>query len=130
MNATADMLQIIWPLVFLLIMLIVIRQVRDDVNPIFKSVIGGLAQDAGRNAKQYAIAIGFGLSASLSAFVDVFKELDAAAVTSLGWHQYAALWAKCFNPFIVAVLAYATQSSFKPGGTAAPFSTTPSQPLT
>jgi hypothetical protein len=114
MNATADMLQLIWPLVFLLIMLFVLRQVRDDVNPIFKSVVGGLTQDAGRNAKQYAIAIGFGLSASLSAFVDVFKELDAAGVSALGWHQYAALWAKCLNPFIVAVLAYATQSSFKP----------------
>lgn len=121
MNTTADMLQLVWPLIFLLIMLFVLRQVRDDVNPIFKSVVGGLSQDASRNAKQYAIAIGFGLSASLSAFVDVFKELDAAAIGSLGWHQYAAAWAKVANPFVVAVLAYATQSSFKPGNTNPPF---------
>lgn len=121
---SADALQIIWPLTFLLLMLIALRQLRDDVNPIFKSVIGGLTTDASRNAKQYAIAIGFGLSASLSAFVDVFKELDAASLKALGWHQYAADWAKVINPFVVAVLAYTTQSSFKPsGGTNPPFPT-------
>jgi hypothetical protein len=113
MNATADMLQLVWPLAFLLIFLFVLRQVEAQMKPIVTSVVNGVASDAGRNAKQYAIAIAFGLSASLSAFVDVFKELDAAAVTALGWHQYGALWAKCLNPFIVAVLAYATQGSFK-----------------
>lgn len=119
----SEAVSVIWPLVFLLLMLVAIRQVREEVKPIFTSVVGGLTQDAGRNAKQYAIALGFGLSASLSAFVDVFKELDAAAVSALGWHQYAAAWAKCFNPFIVAVLAYATQSNFKPssGTTNPPF---------
>lgn len=136
MNATADMLQLIWPLAFLLIFLFVLRQVEAQVKPIVTSVVNGVATDAGRNAKQYAIAIGFGLSASLSAFVDVFKELDAATVTALGWHQYAALWAKCLNPFIVAVLAYATQSSFKPANgngtstTTPPFAGTPPAPLT
>lgn len=119
------MIQLVWPLSFILIMLIVLRQLRDDMSPIFRSVVGGLSQDAGRNAKQYAIAIGFGLSASLSAFVDVFKELDSAAVAALGWHQYATLWAKCFNPFVVALLAYTTQSSFKPPtGTNPPFNPT------
>lgn len=126
MNIAADMLQLVWPLTFLLIMLIVLRNVRDDVKPIVNSVVGGLTQDAARNAKQYAIAIGFGLSASIAAFVDVFKDLDAAGVQALGWHQYATLWAKCLNPFIVAVLAYATQSNFKPAPTVTkPLSPTP-----
>jgi hypothetical protein len=128
---SSDLQNLVWPLTFVLVLLIVLRHLRDEVKPIFASVVGGLSQDAGRNAKQYAIAIGFGLSASLSAFVDVFKELDAAAVGALGWHQYAAAWAKVANPFVVAVLAYATQSSFKPaGGTTPPFSSTPPQPLT
>jgi hypothetical protein len=132
MKTTVDTLQLVWPLAVLLIFLFVLRQVEAQVKPIVTSVVNGVAQDAGRNAKQYAIAIGFGLSASLSAFVDVFKELDGAAVTALGWHQYASLWAKVANPFIVAVLAYATQSSFKPSsnGTSAPFNSTPPQPLT
>lgn len=132
MNLT-DIAGMVWPLVVVLMLLLIMRQLRDDVNPIFKSVVGGLSQDAGRNAKQYAIAIGFGLSASLSAFVDVFKELDAATIGTLGWHQYAAAWAKVANPFVVAVLAYATQSNFKPGnsaGTNPPFAGTPPQPLT
>lgn len=123
MNATADLLNLVWPLVFLLVMLIVLRQVQHDVTPIFRSVVGGLSQDASRNAKQYAIAIGFGLSASLSAFWDVFARLDSTSLSVMSWHQYAALWSKVGNPFIVAVLAYATQSSFKPspnGGTNPP----------
>lgn len=122
MTTYADMLQVIWPLTFLLLMLVGLRQVRNDVNPILKSVIAGLTTDASRNAKQYAIAIGFGLSASLSAFVDVFKELDSAAILAMGWHQYAAAWAKVAAPFVVAVLAYATQSNFKSPGTNPPFS--------
>lgn len=128
--STVDILNLVWPLVFLLIFLFVLRQVEAQVKPIVTSVVNGVATDAGRNAKQYAIAIGFGLSASFSAFVDVFKELDSAAVTALGWHQYAALWAKCCNPFIVAVLAYATQSSFKPptGSTNPPFSPATTNP--
>lgn len=134
MNPIADWLNLIWPLVFLLILLFVLRQVESQVKPIVTSVVNGVAQDAGRNAKQYAIAIGFGLSASLSAFVDVFKELDGATVGALGWHQYFTLWAKCLNPFIVAVLAYATQSSFKPangnGATKPPFADAPSAPTT
>jgi hypothetical protein len=83
------------------------------VSPLFKTVVGGLTQDAGRNAKEYAIALGFGLSASLSAFWDVFSRLDATSLGAMSWHQYAALWSKVANPFIVAVLAYATQNNFK-----------------
>lgn len=110
----ADYMNLVWPLCFVLVVLLIIRNVRDDVGPIFRSIAGGLSQDAGRNAKQYAIALGFGLSASLSAFWDVFSRLDPTSLGALSWHQYAALWSKIANPFIVAVLAYVTQSNFKP----------------
>lgn len=106
----------VWPLTFLLIALLVLRQVRDEVKPIFSSIVGGVAKSAGSNATAYAIAIMFGLSASLSAFYDVFSQLDAKALTDMSWHQYFSLWAKIGNPFIVAVLAYATQNKFTGGG--------------
>lgn len=109
----ADYLNLVWPLAFLLLGLIIFRQIGNEVSPIFKSVVGGLSQDASTNAKQYAIALGFGLSASFSSFWDVFSRLDGTSLTVMSWHQYAALWTKVLNPFIVAVLAYATQSDFK-----------------
>lgn len=119
----ADYLNLVWPLTFLLVMLVVFRQVGNDISPIFKSVVGGLSQDANKNAKQYAIAVGFGLSASLSAFYDVFTRLDSTSLSVMSWHQYLALWSKVGNPFVVAVLAYATQSDFKPNAkTTPPFS--------
>ena len=101
---------LIWPLTFLLIVLVVIRQVFQDVRPILISVVNGVAKDASSNARSYAVAILFGLSASFSAFWDVFHTLDATTFSLLTWHQYAALWTKVLNPFIVAVLAYATKS--------------------
>lgn len=116
----ADSLPYVWPLTILLVALLVLRQVREEMKPVFNSIIGGLSKNAQSNATQYAIAIGFGLSASMSAFYDVFNDLTSANLTALSWHQYAALWTKVLNPFIVAVLAYATQSNFttkKPNGT-------------
>lgn len=107
---------VVWPLTVLLMFLIVLKQLRDDVRPIVRSIVTGLSANAQSNAPAYAIAIGFGLSASFSAFWDVFNQLDAASLVALSWHQYAALWTKVLNPFIVAVLAYATQNKFKGGG--------------
>lgn len=113
MNAYEILSSMVWPLVVLLLALFVLRQVRQDVHPIFVQIIGGVAKSAGSNAPAYAIAILFGLSASMSAFVDVFKEMNRPAIMALSWHQYLVCWAKVFNPFIVAVLAYATQNKFK-----------------
>lgn len=101
-----------WPLIILLCGLFFVNRITGDVRPIFVNIVGGVAKDAGSNAKGYAIACMFGLSASLSAFYDVFSQLDAHTFASLTWHQYAGLWAKVLNPFIVAALAYATQNKF------------------
>lgn len=119
----ADSLAYVWPLSFILVALFVLRQLSTEVKPVFTSIIGGLSKNAQSNATQYAIAIGFGLSASFSAFYDVFNNTTAKEIASMSWHGYAALWTKVANPFIVAVLAYATQSNFttkKPNGTTAP----------
>jgi hypothetical protein len=125
---TAETQNIVWPLAFILVFLIALRQFRNDARPIVSGIITGLSANATRNATQYAIAIGFGLSASLSAFYDVFNDLSAANLSAISWHQYAALWAKIANPFIVAVLAYATQSNFGPKPPTSTGTTTPPIP--
>lgn len=111
-----DPSQYIWPMVFLLASVYLIRLFRTDFHPIFSNVISGVADGAKSNATAYGIAIMFGLSASLSAFVDVFKDLSVQSFHVLSVHQYLALWAKVLNPFVVAILAYATQNKFRGGG--------------
>ncbi len=116
MPAYVDILaSLVWPLIVLLLALFVLRQIREDVHPIFIQVVNGVAKSAGSNAPAYAIALLFGMSASLSAFVDVFKELNRPAILAMSWHQYLVCWAKVANPFVVAILAYATQNKFKGG---------------
>ncbi len=105
---------IVWPLTFILVWLFILRAFKD--SQITNAIVGGVAKSAGSNATAYAIAIMFGLSASLSSFYDVFSQMDRASMDALSWHQYASMWAKVFNPFIVAVLAYATQNKFTGGG--------------
>lgn len=103
----------VWPMTVLLMFLLTLWRVQQDVRPIFIAVRDGVAREAGSNAAAYAIAILFGLTASASAFIDVFQHLDAASLAAMSWHQYATLWVKVLNPFFVAVLAYATQNKFK-----------------
>lgn len=114
--------KIAWPIIIVLVGLFCIARVTRDVRPIFVNIVGGVAKEAGSNAAAYAIAIMFGLSASLSAFYDVFSQMDTKAFADLTWHQYFAMWSKVLNPFLVAVLAYATQNKFipKPGGSTNP----------
>lgn len=121
---------IIWPLTVLLIALFMLRKAEDSLRPVFTQIIGGVAKNAGSNANFYAIALMFGLSSSLSAFVEVFKEMDAAEWQAITWHQYAALWARILNPFFVTILAYTRDSGKdrKPTGTTEPpFPQPPSQ---
>ena len=111
--------------------LFALRRLTSDMRPIFVNIVGGVAKTAGSNATAYAIAIMFGLSASLSAFVDVFKDMDKTEMDVITWPQVLALIARVANPFIVAVLAYATQNKFQPkptGSTNPPFEVKPTSP--
>lgn len=108
----------LWPLTAILSAIIVTRRLATDVRPIFINIVNGVAKGAQSNAMAYAIAFGFGLSASLSAFWDVFHTLDATSFSVMTWHQYAALWTKVLNPFVVAVLAYVVKNEFKGGALA------------
>lgn len=115
---------IVWPVAFLLMFLFVLRKVESQVSPVVTVVVNGVAKTAAANATACAIAIGYGLSACLSAFYDVFNQLDAKSMVDMSWHQYFALWAKVLNPFVVTVLAYAAKSGFQKPGTQPPFPTT------
>lgn len=119
-----------WPVIILLCGLFFVNRITGNVRPIFVSIVGGVAKNAASNASAYAIAIMFGLSASLSAFVDVFKDMDHTLMQIITWPQCLALFARVANPFIVAVLAYATQNKFvlKTGSTNPPFP--PTTPIT
>lgn len=114
--------------VLLGIALYLANRVSTDMRPIFVNIVGGVAKQAQSNAMFYAVALMFGLSSSLSAFVDVFKDMDAASLQAMSWHQYAVLWAKVANPFFVTILAYTRDSEKdrKPtGSTTPPFASIP-----
>jgi hypothetical protein len=74
-------------------------------RPVLTKVIGGLAERAGVNALGFGLAMGYGLSASLSSL--------AEQATVLNWLVLAAL-AKVVNPFIIGVLAYTARSTSTP----------------
>lgn len=94
---------VVWPLAFVLIALLVLHRFFSDVRPIFVTVVQGVTKNAQSNAPAYAMAIGFGLSASLMAL--------ATEAEKLGW-LYVAASAKVLNPFIAGCVAYATQNKF------------------
>lgn len=109
---TADLFaanSIVWPLVVLLMFLLVLK----DVRPIVTNMTKGLASQAQSNAVAFAIVIGFGLSSSLSAMIDLFKQLDAQTFRGMSVHQYLGLWCQILNPFIVTVIAKVTANPFE-----------------
>jgi hypothetical protein len=107
----------VWPLCLTLIILVVLRKVEAQLSPIVIAMTQGVAGQAKNRATDYAKAMMFGLSASLAAFYDLFSQLDVSSFHHMSLHQYLALWAKVANPFVVAVLAYATQSGATPSKT-------------
>lgn len=115
---------IVWPLTCLLFALIVLHLVREELKPITRAMVPALAQNASKNATVYMIAFTFGLSASLSAFYDMFKDLTAEQAAGLSWWQVVACLCKVANPFVVAALAYVLKPyGPEKAGTAPPFPT-------
>lgn len=62
---------IVWPMTFLLIALIILRQIRDDVRPIFRAMVDPLTKQAQTNAVAWAIGIMLGIQSSLGALKEV-----------------------------------------------------------
>lgn len=105
MDAILDIVPFAWPLVVVLVLLIVLRKIESTVNPVIVSVVSGLAKQASSNALAYGLAIGYGLSASLQAL--------AEQAVLLNW-PYVAAFARVFNPFVVAMLAFAANGNIQP----------------
>lgn len=121
MNLLLNPPPVVWPLTFLLVALVVIHLVREEVKPIIRAVVAGLSTDAATHSKTYATYIAFGLSASLAAWVEAFKDLSAANAADLSYWQFSAIFARILNPFIVAILAAAYRNGPSNGGTKPPF---------
>ena len=114
---------VIWPLVLFVCLLIVLRQMKADIEPIFKAVIAGLAKQAASNSQFFAICMAIGISASLSAMNEAFRELTAERAAAMSYFQLAALFSQIANPFLVAVIAYVVPKNTprSTGTTAPPF---------
>lgn len=115
MTRLADTLApLVWPLCFLLVALLVLKQVKDDVRPIFIRMVDPLAKQAQENASDIGRAFLFGASASLAAWYDVFSQVDAVTMKGMTAWQLSALLAKVANPFIVAFLATLVKPTSNP----------------
>ncbi len=115
-----DLLPFVWPMSFVLITLFLMRKVGNDIQPVMRGVVDGVAKNAKQYALMYAMAAIYASAASLQALGEV--------ATSFGWVYVAAI-AKVLQPGIVAVIAYVTkppsftQAIDKPNGTNPPIPT-------
>ena len=91
----------VWPLSFLLIAFIVLRRVRNSLEPIINGMTGTLKVQATRYAMAWALACMYAAGASLQALGEV--------ATSLGW-VYVAAFAKVTQPAIIAVIAFVNKT--------------------
>jgi hypothetical protein len=106
----------IWPLCFLLVAFTILRQLRDDVRPIFSGMVGALATQSQKNALAWAMAMMLGTVASLQAVVEV--------ATQMHW-VYVGAMAKVLQPGLAAIIAYVSKSPVGSNNTQPPFPTKP-----
>lgn len=116
----------VWPLSFLLVSLVVLRQLRDDLRPIATGVINGVAAQSSRNALAWAFGLMIATLGSLNALVEVAEKMH--------W-IYLAAFAKVLQPGLAAVIGYVTKSpgqqkdqTTPPTSTTPPFPASPSTP--
>lgn len=98
---------IVWPLVFLLIALTVLKQVRDDVRPIFRGIVGGLAVKAQSNAVAWALLISVATLGAMQSLIEVAHANSWVFVES---------FAKVATPFLAGLVAGARVSPVQPPG--------------
>lgn len=112
---------LVWPLCFLLMSLLILRQLRDDVRPIVHGMTGALAAQAARYSAAWAMAGLYACAASFQALAEVAAQL--------GW-VYVAAFAKVTQPAFVAIIAFVSKSPGEAlrqatnGASKAPFTST------
>lgn len=93
-----DASSVVWPLCFILISLVLLRQVRNDVvRPIFDGMTVTLAKQASTNAVAWGVGIMMGLLGSLQALGEVAQQMH--------WVYFAA-FAKVLQPGLAAIVSY------------------------
>lgn len=96
-----EALNLIWPLSFLLLALIVLRRIETDLRPVFRNVVSGVAANAQSNALRYAMAMMLASVASMQALGDVARDM--------GW-KYVEVFAKVAQPALAAVVGFVIKS--------------------
>lgn len=110
----------VWLLAGLLISLLILKQVKDDVRPIFISMVGPLAKNAGSNAVQWAQGI-------LLAYLSL---LGAAAEVSITMHWvWIGIFCKLSGPPVATIIALVNKSPVNSTSSVPPGSTTPPFPV-
>lgn len=100
MNLT-DSLNLVWPLTFLLVSLFILRRIEEDLRPVFRNVVNGVASNAQGNALRYAMAMMLASLSGMQALGDVAREL--------GW-IYVEAFAKVAQPALAAIVGYIIKS--------------------
>lgn len=93
------------PLSIVFIGLVILRELRQELRPIFVGMIGGLAEQSKSNAVVYGLCVCYFAAASLQAAADEFKALH--------WVVLAG-FCKILQPGVVALLAYANSKLSPP----------------
>lgn len=88
---------IIWPLTFILIALFILRQFRENVQPIVNGMVQTLAKQSTSNAVAWAVGLMMGTLASLQALGEVAQQMH--------WY-YLAAFAKVLQPGLAGIVAY------------------------
>lgn len=88
---------LVWPLSFILIALFLLRQLKEDVHPIFVGMVGTLAKQSSNNAVAWAVGIMMGLLGCLQALGEVAAQMH--------W-LYLAAFAKVLQPGLAAIVSY------------------------
>ncbi len=104
-----------WQLITLLVSLLILKQVKDDIRPIFAGMVGPLAKQAQTNAIAWAIGLMLGILSSLGALTEV--------ATQMKW-VYVAILCKVLGPGLATIVALIKQSPVPPDTKPAPTGTT------
>ncbi|MBS0328210.1 MAG: hypothetical protein JSR30_00025 [Proteobacteria bacterium] len=105
---------LVWPLTFLLIALLLLRQVREDLRPIVSGMVGQLATQSQKYAMIWALALLVGFNSSMMALIDEAHKL--------GW-GYLESAARVLAPGIGAVIGILKLQQAVPKSSGTPPST-------
>jgi TRAP-type C4-dicarboxylate transport system permease large subunit len=106
---------LVWPLAFILVALLVLRQLRNRFEPITSGVVAGLSKHARIHALAYGLAFLLALNACLDELTETFAELTREQLVAMAWWQVGALVAGCFSPAVATVIALVVKSPLQPG---------------